>query len=160
MTINSTSPRSALATPYSSAYNTSMFHHKHAILLAGSNSLSIAQPRTDGTASCFIIQMTQRAKQALHYPTLNSALTTGSRLDHERDTWKKTKPSKGGQLTGFGSQHATRPTTGVSWRVLPTAARGISNVFIAYLRNTLCIKTAHTDILYISSAISLSSQLN
>ena len=91
MTINSTSPRSALATPYSSTYNTSMFHHKHAILLAGSNSLSIAQPRTDGTASCFIIQMTQRARQAPHYPTLNSALTTGSRLSHERALEKRSR---------------------------------------------------------------------
>ena len=77
-------PRSALAKPYSSYYNTSMFKHKHAILLAGSNSLSKAQPHSDKTASRFIMQMAHRARQALHYPTLNSALTTGGLSSHER----------------------------------------------------------------------------
>ena len=122
------------------------------------------------------MQMAHRARQALNYPTLNSALTTGGLSSHERPLEKRSLlrykqpcrqvPPRGcGQ--GFQTQthgqcphkvdgpldfgHSTLPATppGFLGECFQTRLRWISNVFIAYLRNTPDTNEAHTKILHI-----------
>ena len=124
------------------------------------------------------MQMAHRARQALHYPTLNSALTTGGLSSHERPLEKRSLlrykqpcrqvPPRGcGQ--GFQTQthgqrqsphkvdgpldsgHSTLPAPppGFLGECFQTRLRWISNVFIAYLRNTPDTNEAHTKILHI-----------
>ena len=136
------------------------------------------------------MQMAHRTGQALHYPTLNSALTTGGLSSHERalEKWsllrykqpcRQVPPRGCGQ--GFQTQthgqrqsphkvdgpldsgHSTLPAPppGFLGECFQTRLRWISNVFIAYLRNTLGTKAAHTEILYIllSHQLVLTAQL-